>query len=174
MASYNKVILIGNLTRDPQVKYLPSGTAVADITLAINHTWFDKQTNSKKEDVTFIDVTLWERTAEVAGEYLTKGKQVLIEGRLQMDSWEDRETKQKRTKLKVRGESMTMLGSRNDGGGTPGGGGSSNRGTTAPAARDSGGGSDQGGFSQDNGDYPSFEDTSSGPSNSPSVDEVPF
>lgn len=173
MASYNKVILIGNLTRDPQVKYLPSGTAVAEIGLAVNRTWFDKQSNSKKEEVTFVDVTLWDRTAEVAGEYLTKGKQVLIEGRLQMDSWEDRETKQKRTKLKIVGESMTMLGSRTDGGGPPSGGGSSNRGTAAPAARD-GGGSDQGGFSQDTGDYPSFEDTSSGPASSPSVDEVPF
>ena len=90
MASYNKVILIGNLTRDPQVKYLPSGTAVAEIGLAVNRTWFDKQSNSRKEEVTFVDVTLWDRTAEVAGEYLTKGKQVLIEGRLQMDSWEDR------------------------------------------------------------------------------------
>lgn len=173
MASYNKVILIGNLTRDPQVKYLPSGTAVAEIGLAVNRTWFDKQSNTRKEEVTFVDVTLWDRTAEVAGEYLTKGKQVLIEGRLQMDSWEDRETKQKRTKLKIVGESMTMLGSRNDGGGTPGGGGSNSRGSAAPASRD-GGGSDQGGFSQDTGDHPSFEDTSSGPANGPSVDEVPF
>ncbi len=173
MASYNKVILIGNLTRDPQVKYLPSGTAVAEIGLAVNRTWFDKQSNSRKEEVTFVDVTLWDRTAEVAGEYLTKGKQVLIEGRLQMDSWEDRETKQKRTKLKIVGESMTMLGSRNDGGGAPGAGGSNSRGAAAPAARDGGGG-DQGGFSQDTGDYPSFEDTSSGPVISPSVDEVPF
>ena len=174
MASYNKVILIGNLTRDPQVKFLPSGMAVADIGLAINHTWFDKQTNSKKEEVTFVEVTLWGRTAEVAGEYLTKGKQVLIEGRLQMDSWEDRETKQKRTKLKIHGENMTMLGSRTDGGGPPSGGGSSNRGPAAPAARDGGAGSDQGGFSQEPSDYPSYEDTSSGPASGPSVDEVPF
>ena len=167
MASYNKVILIGNLTRDPQVKYLPSGTAVAEIGLAVNRTWFDKQSNSKKEEVTFVDVTLWDRTAEVAGEYLTKGKQVLIEGRLQMDSWEDRETKQKRTKLKIVGESMTMLGSRTDGAG-PNAGGTNSRGAAAPS------GHDQSGFSLDMGDSPSFEDTSSGPSNSPSVDEVPF
>ena len=173
MASYNKVILIGNLTRDPQVKYLPSGTAVAEIGLAVNRTWFDKQSNSRKEEVTFVDVTLWDRTAEVAGEYLTKGKQVLIEGRLQMDSWEDRETKQKRTKLKIVGETMTMLGSRNDAGGTPGGAGSNSRGSAAPSGRD-GGDSEQGGFSQDIVDHPSFEDTSSGSSNGPSVDEVPF
>ncbi len=172
MASYNKVILIGNLTRDPQVKYLPSGTAVAEISLAVNRTWFDKQSNSKKEDVTFVDITLWDRTAEVAGEYLTKGKQVLIEGRLQMDSWEDRETKQKRSKMKVIGESMTMLGSRNDGSGGAAGGGT--RGSAPPAARDNNAGGDQSGFSQEPSDYPSLEDTSSGASGGPSVDEVPF
>lgn len=135
MASFNKVILVGNLTRDPQVRYTPGGMAVSDVGLAVNRTWFDKQTNQKKEDVTFVDVTLWGRTAEIAGEYLSKGKQVLIEGRLQLDSWDDKETGQKRTKLKVIGENMTMLGSRQDGGG---GGG---RGPGGPAASsgDSGG-----------------------------------
>lgn len=117
MASFNKVILVGNLTRDPEVRYIPSGTAVCDIGLAVNRTWFDKQSNSRKEDVTFVDITLWGRTAEVAGEYLSKGRSVLIEGRLQMDSWEDRETGKKRSKLKVVGEQMTMLGGRGDGGG---------------------------------------------------------
>lgn len=85
MASFNKVILIGNLTRDPQVKYTAGGTAVTEIGLAVNHTWFDKQTNSKREEVTFVDVTLWGRTAEIAGEYLAKGRPVLIEGRLKTD-----------------------------------------------------------------------------------------
>lgn len=175
MASFNKVILIGNLTRDPQVKYTAGGTAVTELTLAVNRQWFDKQSNTKKEDVTFVDVTLWGRTAEVAGEYLAKGRPVLIEGRLQTDSWEDRETKQKRSKLKVVGENMTMLGSRGDGGG---GGGSEGR---APAAaRDHGGGDqshgggDQGGFSQEADSYPSYEDTSSGPASGPPSDEVPF
>ena len=79
MASFNKVILVGNLTRDPEVKYLPSGSAVADIALAVNRSWFDKSTNEKKEEVTFVDVTLWGRTAEVAGQYLAKGRSVLIE-----------------------------------------------------------------------------------------------
>ncbi|MBC7816255.1 MAG: single-stranded DNA-binding protein [Planctomycetaceae bacterium] len=132
MASFNKVILIGNLTRDPQVRYTPGGMAVSDIGLAVNRTWFDKQTNQKKEDVTFVDVTLWGRTAEVAGEYLAKGKQVLIEGRLQLDSWDDKETGQKRNKLKVIGENMTMLGSRQEGGGRGSGG-------PAASAGDSGG-----------------------------------
>ena len=127
MASFNKVILLGNLTRDPQVRYTPGGTAVADIGLAVNRTWFDKQSQQRKEDTTFVDVTLWGRTAEVAGEYLAKGRQVLIEGRLQLDQWDDKETGQKRSKLKVVGENMTMVGSRGggSGGGGPSGGGQS-------------------------------------------------
>jgi single-strand DNA-binding protein len=117
MASYNKVVLVGNLTRDPQVRYTPSGTAVADIGLAVNRQWFDKQANQKKEETTVVDVTLWGRQAEVAGEYLSKGRSVLIEGRLQLDQWDDRESGQKRSKLKVVGESMQMLGSGGGGGG---------------------------------------------------------
>jgi single-strand DNA-binding protein len=118
MASFNKVILMGNLTRDPEVRYTPGGTAVTDLGLAVNRTWFDKNANEKKEDVTFLDVTLWGRTAEIAGEYLSKGRPVLIEGRLQMDSWQDKESGQNRYKLKIVGENMTMLGS---GGGQGGG-----------------------------------------------------
>ena len=132
MASYNKVILVGNLTRDPEVRYIPSGTAVCELGLAVNRTWFDKQSNSRKEDTTFVDVTLWGRTAEIAGEYLAKGRSVLIEGRLQMDSWDDKETGKRRSKLKVVGEQMTMLGGRGEGGG--GGGGGSRR--AAPPAQD--------------------------------------
>ena len=131
MASFNKVILIGNLTRDPEVRYIPSGMAVCEIGLAVNRTWFDKQANTKKEEVTFIDVTLWGREAEVAGEYLAKGRPVLIEGRLQLDTWDDKQSGQKRSKLKVIGEHMQMLGSRGDGGGTGGGGGA---GSSRPAA----------------------------------------
>lgn len=116
MASFNKVILVGNLTRDPQVRYTPGGTAVAEIGLAVNRSWFDKNSNSRKEETTFVDVTLWGRTAEVVSEYLTKGRPVLIEGRLQLDQWDDKESGQKRSKLKVVGENMTMLG-KNDGGG---------------------------------------------------------
>lgn len=115
MASFNKVILVGNVTRDIQIKYTPGGTAVAEVGLAVNRTWFDKQSNEKKEDVTFVDVTLWGRTAEVAGEYLRKGKPVLVDGRLALDQWTDRESGQKRTKLKVVGETLQLLGSRGDG-----------------------------------------------------------
>src|SRR5262245_22748877 len=125
MASFNKVILLGNLTRDPQVKYTPSGTAVAEIGLAVNRYWFDKQTNSRREETTFVDVTLWARDAEVAGEYLAKGRPVLIEGRLQLDTWDDKTTGQKRSKLRVVGERMQLLGGRGEGGGGGGGGGRS-------------------------------------------------
>lgn len=160
MASFNKVILMGNLTRDPEVRYTPSGTAVSEIGLAVNRSWFDKQSNQRKEEVTFVDVTLWGRQAEVAGEYLTKGRGVLIEGRLQLDQWDDKETGQKRSKLRVVGESMTMLPGRGDGapqrsgGGQDTSGGSSAAGAPAPGA--SGGG---------------FE-TSGG--STPPDDEVPF
>ena len=121
MSSFNRVILMGNLTRDPQVRYTPGGTAVTDIGLAINRTWYDKTTQQKREDVTFVDVTLWGRQAEVAGEYLSKGRSVLIEGRLQLDQWDDKETGQKRSKLKVVCENMTMVGGRPSG--SPQGGG---------------------------------------------------
>ena len=90
--------------------------------LAVNRTWWDKQANQKKEETTFVDVTLWGRDAEVAGEYLSKGRPVLIEGRLQLDSWEDKQTGQKRNKLRVVCERMQLMGSRGDGGGGGGGG----------------------------------------------------
>ncbi len=131
MASFNKVVLVGNLTRDPQVRYTTGGTAVGEIGMAVSRQWFDKQTNQKKEETTFVDVTLWGRQAEVAGEYLAKGRPVLIEGRLQLDSWEDKDTGQKRSKLKVVAENMVMLGSKQGGG--DGGGSSKPSEPTEPA-----------------------------------------
>ena len=116
MASLNKVMLIGNLTRDPEVKYTPKGTAVAEIAIAINRN-YTAADGQKKEEVTFIDVTLWERLAEIAGEYLKKGRPVFIEGRLQLDTWDDKATGQKRSRLRVRAEQMQLLGSREGGGG---------------------------------------------------------
>jgi single-strand DNA-binding protein len=115
MASFNKVILLGNLTRDPEVRYTPKGTAVADLGLAVNRT-YTADNGEKREEVTFVDVTFWGRTAEVAGEYLKKGRPVFVEGRLQLDSWDDKTSGQKRTKLKVIGENMQMLGSPRGGG----------------------------------------------------------
>lgn len=115
MASYNRVVLVGNLTRDPILNTLSSGTSVTELGLAINRSWYDKNAGERKEETTFCDVTLWSKTAEVACQYLTKGRSVLIEGRLQLDTWEDQETGKKRSKLKIVGEQMTMLGGKSEG-----------------------------------------------------------
>lgn len=123
MASFNRVILVGNLTRDPELKYIPSGTAVTEIGLAVN----DRRKTAQGEwvdETTFVDVTLWGRTAEVASEYLTKGAPLLVEGRLKLDSWE-KEGK-KMSKLRVIGERMQMLSGKGQGGG--GGGAPASRG----------------------------------------------
>jgi single-strand DNA-binding protein len=109
MATFNRVVLAGNLTRDVELRHIPSGTAVCDIGLAINEKVKDASGNWV-ESAVFVDITLWGRTAEIANEYLTKGSSVLIEGRLKLDSWE--QDGQKRSKLKVIGERMQMLGSK--------------------------------------------------------------
>ena len=121
MASFNKVMLLGNLTRDPEVKYTPKGSAVTDIGLAVNRT-YTTDGGEKREETTFVDVTMWGRQAEIAGEYLKKGRPLFVEGRLQLDTWDDKQTGQKRSKLRVVCENFQMLGSR-DGGGEGGGGG---------------------------------------------------
>tara|TARA_R110002110_G_C13309848_1_gene705153 strand:+ start:47 stop:415 length:369 start_codon:yes stop_codon:yes gene_type:complete len=102
MASYNKVVLMGNATRDPEVRQTNSGKTVANLTLAVN-----KKTGGE-ETVAFVDVTLWERTAEIAQQYITKGSNLLIEGELVQDNWE--QDGQKRTKLKVNAHRMVMVG----------------------------------------------------------------
>ena len=116
MAIYNKVMIIGNLTRDPEIKYTPKGTAIADIGLAVNRN-YTTESGEKREEVTFIDVTLWGRVAEIVGEYCKKGRPLFVEGRLQLDSWDDKATGQKRSKLKVVGENIQLLGSREGGSG---------------------------------------------------------
>jgi single-strand DNA-binding protein len=110
VASFNRVILVGNLTRDPELKYIPSGTAVAEVGLAVNERV--KKNDVYVDETTFVDVTLWGRTAEIANEYLKKGAPVLIEGRLKLDTWE--KDGQKRSKLRVVGEKMQMLGGKRD------------------------------------------------------------
>ena len=110
MASVNKVILIGNLTRDPEVRYTPKGTAVSDIALACNRVRTGDDGN-RIEEVTYVDVTLWGRQAELSGQYLSKGRPVYIEGRLKLDTWDDKTTGQKRSRLGVVGEVMQFLGS---------------------------------------------------------------
>ena len=112
MASFNKVVLVGNVTRDPELRYIASGTAVTDIGLAVN----DRRktaTGEWVEETTFVDVTLWGRTAEVAGEYVTKGSPLLIEGRLKLDTWE--KDGKKNSKLRVVCERMQLLGGRGEG-----------------------------------------------------------
>jgi single-strand DNA-binding protein len=114
MANLNRVLLIGNCTRDPDQRFTPKGTAVTEIGLAINRI-FKGENDEKKEEVTFVDVTLWGRQAEIAAQYLKKGKPVFIEGRLQLDSWDDKQTGQKRSRLRVVAESIQLLGSRQEG-----------------------------------------------------------
>ena len=151
MASFNKVMLLGNLTRDPEVKYTPKGSAVADIGLAVNRT-YTTDGGEKREETTFVDVTMWGRQAEIAGEYLKKGRPLFVEGRLQLDTWDDKQTGQKRSKMRVVCENFQMLGSR-DGGGEGGGGGG-------------GGGRSSGGGSRPAKSAPAAEE--------PSDDDIPF
>jgi single-strand DNA-binding protein len=112
--NYNKTQVGGRLTRDPEVKRTNAGTAVAEISIAVNRKWRDPSGNVK-EEVDFIDVTLWGKTAELAEKYLSKGRSVFIDGRLQLETWDDKTTGQKRTKLKVVGEAMQFI---NDGKGS--------------------------------------------------------
>lgn len=159
MASFNKVILVGNVTRDPELRYISSGTAVTDIGLAVN----DRRKNASGEwveETTFVDVTLWGRTAEVAGEYVTKGSPLLIEGRLKLDTWE--KDGKKNSKLRVVCERMQLLSSRGEGGRGRGPRPEGNR----SADRDD----------QSYGDSPSYEGagSSSGGDSFGGDDDIPF
>lgn len=114
MASFNKVVLVGNCTRDPELRYTPKGTAVAKLGIAVNRVWTN-EAGDKKEEVTFVDVDVFGRTAENCGQYLRKGRPVLIEGRLKLDQWDDKQTGQKKSKLGVVAEMVQFLGGREDG-----------------------------------------------------------
>jgi single-strand DNA-binding protein len=137
MASMNKVLLMGNLTRDPELRYTPGGSAVAEFGIAVNRT-YKGQDGSKQEEATFVEITAWGRTAELAKQYLGKGRRVFIEGRLKFDQWTSPEG-QKRSKLSVVCENLQFMESRGDRpeGGPPGQGGGNYR-------SDSGG--ERGGF----------------------------
>lgn len=113
MASYNKVILMGNLTRDPEVKFLPSGTALANFGLAMNESYTDQQTGERRDVPCFVDIEAWGRQAEIVGEYFSKGRPILIEGSLKYDSWEA-EDGTKRNRLKVRLHRFQFVGRRDD------------------------------------------------------------
>ena len=120
MASFNKVILVGNLTRDPELRYTPSGTAIAKLSLAVNRSW-RSESGENREEVTFVDVDAFGKQAETIGQYLRKGRPILVEGRLRMDQWEDKQTGQKRSRLGVVLEVFRFLdsGQGRDAGGPP-------------------------------------------------------
>ena len=164
MASFNKVILVGNLTRDPEVRYTPKGSAVCDLGLAVNRQ-YSLEGGEKREEVTFVDVVLWARLAEIAGEYLKKGRPVLIEGRLQLDSWDDKQSGQKRSKLRVIGETMQLLGGRQGGDGDEGMSGASG---SSSGGRSYGGGSGGGGSSRSSAPPPRPAPSA------PDDDDIPF
>jgi len=116
MASVNKVILIGNLGRDPEVRYAPSGSAIANVTIATSRNWKDKTTGERQEETEWHRVVFYDKLAEIAGEYLKKGKSVYVEGRLKTRKWTDKDGVEKYTTEIIANE-MTMLGSREGGGG---------------------------------------------------------
>lgn len=111
MASFNRVVLVGGLTRNPELKYTPSGMAVTDFGLAVGET-FKNKSGETIEKVCYVDIIVWDRQAETANEYLQKGSQILIEGRLQFDQWENKEG-EKRNKLKVRADRIQFLNTNN-------------------------------------------------------------
>lgn len=109
MSSFNRVTLIGNLTREPELKQTKSGLAVTDLGLALNRSWIGEN-GQKQEETTFVDVTVWGKSAENAAKYLQKGRSVLVEGRLQLDTWMDSKSGQNRSKLRVVAESLQFMG----------------------------------------------------------------
>ncbi|MDC1142213.1 single-stranded DNA-binding protein [Planctomycetota bacterium] len=143
MASFNKVIVMGNLTRDPEVRTIPSGQSVCDITLAVNEKFKDK------ENVTFVDITVWGKQAETLARWKKKGEPLLVEGRLQMDKWQDKQSGQNRSKLKVVCVNFTFVGGGKGGGGQQGGGGNQGGGSYGGGNQ----GGNQGGGGQGGNDY---------------------
>lgn len=134
MADLNKVFLMGRLTFDPELRYTPSGAAVTDLRMATSRTWTGKD-GDRKEETLFIDVTVWDRQAENCCQYLRKGSGVHIEGSLKMDTWDDKTTGEKRSKIRVSADRVQFLDRRSDGPGGGGGGGASD-GDYAPPARE--------------------------------------
>jgi single-strand DNA-binding protein len=165
MASFNRVVLVGNITRDIELRYIASGMAVTDLGLAVNDRV--KKDGQWVEETTFVDITLWGRTAEIANEYLSKGSNVLIEGRLKLDTWET--DGQKRSKLKVIGERMQMLGGKGGGGG----GGNSPQGSGA-ARRSSGGGGNAAPQRSNNASDDYYDDSNMSMGSSAGGDDIPF
>ena len=151
MSSYNRVVLMGHLTRDPEVKFLPSGTTVANFSIAMNERYTDRDGNLQ-EKATFVECEAWNRSAEIIGDYFAKGMPIHLEGRLQLDQWENDEG-EKRSKLKVRVDRFTFVGKKEDnerireeagrgGGDSGGGGGNFSEGGTRPNSDEEAAGDD--------------------------------
>jgi len=163
MASLNKVMLIGNVTRDLELRYTPKGTAVTEVGLAVNRRY--RVDDETREETTFVDITFWGKQAETLNQYVKKGNPLYCEGRLQLDTWDDKNTGQKRSKLRVVGENFQFLGGRSDGGGSSGGGGYQGGGGGGGGGYSGGGGQGQGGGQQHGGGSP-VDDADD--------DEIPF
>ncbi len=149
MANLNKVMLIGNLTADPEVRTTPRGNSLTELRLAVNRVSSGPNEGERREETTFLDVTCWGRTGEVAAQYLSKGRPVFIEGRLQMDTWEDKQTGQRRSRIRIIAENLQLLGGRD---GAPQGGG--NYGNSGGGYQRGGNyGNGGGGYQQGGGNY---------------------
>jgi len=148
----NKVLLIGNLGKDPEVRYTSGGQAVANLRIATSRSWTDKQSGQRKEETEWHDVEVWGKQAEQCGEFLSKGRQVYVEGRLKTDTWDDKQTGQKRSRVKVVADTVRFIG---------GGGGGARGGQGGPGGAPRGGG--QGGPPDDmGGPPPGFDDAGPG------------
>jgi len=159
----NKVILVGNLGKDPEVRYTSGGQAVANLRIATSRSWTDKQTSQRKEETEWHDVEVWGKQAEQCGEFLSKGRQVYVEGRLKTDTWDDKQSGQKRSRVKVVADTVRFLGGGGAGGGTRGG---------APGGPRGGG---QGGPPDDmGGPPPGFDDNGGGGGGGGGGDDIPF
>lgn len=183
MANLNKVMIIGNLTADPEVRTTPRGNSVAELRLAVNRISSGPNEGERREETTFLDVTCWGRTAEIAGQYLAKGRPVFIEGRLQQDTWEDKQTGQRRSRIRIVAENMQLLGSRDGGGQSQSGGGYQQRsgsynngGYQQGGGYSNGGGSNYGGGYSNGGGYQQRPQQQTPPPPMPAEedDDIPF
>lgn len=188
MANLNKVMLIGNLTADPEVRQTPRGNSLTELRLAVNRVSSGQNEGERREETTFLDVTCWGRTGEVAAQYLSKGRPVFIEGRLQMDTWEDKQTGQRRSRIRIIAENLQLLGGRdgapqgggnygNSGGYNQGGGYGNNGGyqQRSNSGYNQGGGYGNGGYQQrPNGGYNQAPAPQSAPMPDEAEDDIPF
>jgi single-strand DNA-binding protein len=134
MANFNKVYLMGNLTRDPEMRVTPKGTAICQFGLAVSRSWKD-ESGQTREEATFVDIEAWGKPGEIISKYCTKGRPLFVEGRLKFDQWEDKTSGQKRSKLKVVLENFQFIGGRGDGAQGAGGDAEATPGEAPPAAR---------------------------------------